>query len=319
MEPTAGILNLLETCQLFSGVPHREITAVLRKSKLVNLHKGDILLKRGEYNSNFYLILSGRMNIQMSETGAPFAMAGQSECVGEISTLGDGFSTTFVVAATECKLFAISKVAIWELFKSSHQAALNILHILSHRYSLNSQALSESVEQNIDNTEPSMVDDLTGLYNQSWMNHKLERYLQRGIAKNQLGCLLILEMDRYREFSEDFGTLAADLALRSVAHTMLACLRPDDQAGHYMGPKFSIFLPNTSSLKDAGIAAERLRMAISNTPVVLPSGDALPPISVSLGVSQAHPTDRLPVLLERASRALKQAKDAGGNCVKTEA
>lgn len=318
MSQSSEILNLLETSPLFLGVSHRDIIAVLRKSQLVSLGKGNILLKRGEYNNNFYLILSGRLNIQMSEAGAPFALAGQSECVGEMSTLGDGFASAFVVAATECKLVAISQAAIWELIDTSHQAALNILRILSHRFSFNSRTLSDASDQQSGYTEPSMVDELTGLYNRNWMNDKLERYLQRGNTNNQPGCLVMLEMDGYDKFSDEFGMLGADLALRSIAHSMLTCLRPDDQAGHYMGPKFSIFLPNTSSLSDAGIAGERLRIAIKNAPVVLPSGDALPAISVSLGIAQARQNDRLATLIERAMNALHQAQVSGGNCVKLE-
>lgn len=319
MSQSSEILNLLETSPLFLGVSHRDIIAVLRKSKLVTLEKGDILLKRGEYNNNFYLILSGRLNIQMTERSNPFALAGQSECVGEMSTLGDGFASAFVVAATECKLVAISQAAIWELIDTSHQAALNILRILSHRFSFNSRALSEPADQLGGYEEPSMVDELTGLYNRKWMNDKLERYLQRGMTNNQPGCLVMLEMDKHQQFTEEFGSLGADLALRSIAHTMLTCLRPDDQAGHYMGPKFSIFLPNTDSLHDAGIAAERLRIAVNSAPIVLPSGDSLPSISVSLGVSQARPNDRLSTLLERTMNALQQAQSAGGNRVKIDA
>lgn len=318
MSQSSEILNLLETAPLFLGVSHRDIIAALRKSKLVSLAKSEILLKRGEYNNNFYLILSGRLNIQMTEDSTPFALAGQGECIGEMSTLGDGFASAFVIAANECKLLAISQTAIWELIDTSHQAALNILRILSHRFSFNSRALSEPAEQQSGYTQPVMVDELTGLYNRNWMNDKLERYLQRGTVKNQQGCLVMLEMDKYQRFSEEFGSLGADLALRSIAHTMLTCLRPDDQAGHFIGPKFSIFLPNTHSLQDAGIAAERLRIAISNSPIVLPSGDALPSISVSLGISQARQNDSLANLLERAMGALHQAQNAGGNCFKLE-
>lgn len=318
MGQSSEILNLLETAPLFLGVSHRDIITVLRKSRLLSLNKGDVLLKRGEYNNNFYLILSGRMNIQMSESSPPFALAGQSECVGEMSTLGDGFASAFVVAATECKLIAINQSAIWGLIDTSHQAALNVLRILSHRFSFNSRNIPDAPEQQSGYAEPSMVDELTGLYNRNWMNDKLERYLQRGNTNNQPGCLVMLEMDGYDKFSDEFGMLGADLALRSIAHSMLTCLRPDDQAGHYMGPKFSIFLPNTGSLSDAGIAAERLRIAIKNAPVVLPSGDALPAISVSLGIAQTRQNDRLATLIERAMGALHQAQSSGGNCVKLE-
>jgi GGDEF domain-containing protein len=46
---------------------------------------------------------------------------------------------------------------------------------------------------------------------------------------------------------------------------------------------------------------------------VLPSGDALPPITVSIGISQAHLVDTLENLFIRADEALKIAKACGGN------
>jgi len=50
--------------------------------------------------------------------------------------------------------------------------------------------------------------------------------------------------------------------------------------------------------------------------VVLPSGDALPSITVSIGVSQARADDTLASLFDRADEALQLARDNGGNCIK---
>ena len=55
---------------------------------------------------------------------------------------------------------------------------------------------------------------------------------------------------------------------------------------------------------------------IGQSLVVLPSGDALPPITVSIGVSEARADDTLAGLFDRASNALQLARDNGGNCVK---
>jgi diguanylate cyclase (GGDEF)-like protein len=95
----------------------------------------------------------------------------------------------------------------------------------------------------------------------------------------------------------------------------LSCLRPDDHAGRYGDDKFAIFLPDTSLL-DASTAAERLMKNIDQSLVVLPSGDALPSVDVSIGVSEASSDDTLAVLFDRAEQALQLARNNGGNCVK---
>jgi len=71
-----------------------------------------------------------------------------------------------------------------------------------------------------------------------------------------------------------------------------------------------------TDLSDGCIAAERLRAAINSSVIVLPTGDALPPISVSLGVSMARSGDTTDSLFARADKALRQAIEHGGNCVK---
>ena len=57
---------------------------------------------------------------------------------------------------------------------------------------------------------------------------------------------------------------------------------------------------------------------VSRSLVVLPSGDALPSITVSIGVSQARADDTLISLFDRAEDALQLARDKGGNCINAE-
>jgi len=126
---------------------------------------------------------------------------------------------------------------------------------------------------------------------------------------------LMLEIDRFQEFCDKYGQLGGDQAMRDIAHTMLSCLRPDDHAGRHFGKRFVAFLQNTS-LEDACIAAERLRTVVNESLVVLPNGDALPPNTISLGLSQVQPNDTLLRLLTRTDKALMLAKESGGNRVK---
>lgn len=319
MSHSQEILTLLETAPLFRGVSHKLLLRALSQSRLIGLKKGDQLLAPGQLNNHIYMVLSGRLSIKLKEDQTePLAMFGEGECVGEMSILGDGYASAYVIAATDCKLLAIDQVALWGLIDNSHEAAHNMLSILSRRIRVGDQRVAENLERQQGYSGSDMVDDLTGLYNRQWMDEKLGRYLQRGITNRKLSCLILLEMDGYQDFSDKFGTLGSDQALRTIAHTMLSCLRPDDQAGHHQGPQFSVFLPNTTSLADACTAAERLRNAAGQATVVLPSGDALPPISISLGVSQAHHDDNLTHLFARTEQALRTAKESGGNCVRFE-
>ena len=311
------ILKVLESAPLFHGIPGYSLAANLSEPRLHPLAAGQVLLVPGQPNNTIYIILSGRLRIQSKESEVePIAILGEGECVGEMSMLGDAPVSAYVIAATDCKLLAIDHAAMWELINSSHAAAHNMLNILTSRIRSTNEIAAENLEREHGFSGDSMVDELTGLYKQHWTQEKFDRHLRRGIVGEKPNCLLMLEMDSFKEFSGRHGQLGGDQALRDIAHTILSCLRPDDQAGRHCGEKFAIFLPG-ASLPDACTAAERLRSAVNLSLVVLPSGDALPSISISLGVCQARSDDTVVSLFARADEALQLAKDSGGNRVQS--
>ena len=311
------VLKVLKSSPLFQEVLGYLLVKHLSESWLQPLSSGQVLLVPGQTNNIIYIILSGRLLIQTKESGVePIAILGEGECVGEMSMLEDAPVSAYVIAATYCKLLAIDHTAMWELINSSHAAAHNMLNILTSRIRNTNQIVTENFEQQQGFSGSSMVDELTGLYNRHWTHEKFDRHLRRAILNRKPCCVLMLEMDQHKEFVGRHGQLGGDQALRNIAHTILSSLRPDDQAGRHNGEKFAIFLPDTA-LADARSTSERLKTAISQSLVVLPSGDALPSITVSIGISEALSDDTVIGLFTRADEALQLARDSGGNCVKT--
>lgn len=309
------LLDFLETTPLFQGISRETLDQTLGTSTVLSLKQGHKLLTPQQTNQHVYIILSGRLSIQFDDSSFnPIAMFGQGECVGEMSMLGDGRATSFAIAASDCHLLAIEHASLWNLIDNSHIAARNMLRILSQRIKVSDQLMTESFETQHGYSGLEIIDSITGLYNRHWMHKELTRYVQRCLASKKLSCLLLIEMDEHQRYAGTHGELGGDQALRTIAFSILSCLRPDDMAGHYLGAKFIVFLPNTTSLESACIAAERLRTAIEKVEIVLPTGDALPPITVSTGVCQMK-DDGLSGLLARTEDALQNAKHNGGNCV----
>lgn len=313
---SAEIIRVLQTAPLFQGIPTRLLAQKLSASRLRTLNAGETLLVPGQANNVIYLIISGRLSIQSKESGIePIAMLGEGECVGEASIIGDMHIPAYVIAATECKLLAIDHAALWELIDSSHQAAHNMLDVLSMRIRPAGQIMAENLEYHHGFSGISMVDEMTGLYNRQWMEEKINRYLRRYVFDELPSCLMMVAIDRFKDLDDKYGQIGSEQILRDTARTMLSCLRPDDQAGHFSGEQFVVYMPHTI-LADGCVAAERLRAAVNESVIVLPSGDALPPISVSLGVSLANLDDTPASLFDRALEALQLAIQSGGNCVK---
>jgi diguanylate cyclase (GGDEF)-like protein len=311
------VLKVLETSPLLHGIPRDLLDQHLNGMQSLQIAKGEVLLAAGQTNNTIYFIYSGRLNIQSRKDDVePFAILGVGECVGEMSMLGDAPASAYVVAATDCRLLAITHADMWGLMSASHTAAYNLLNILTSRIRSSNQVAADNIERQQGYAAESMIDEQTGLYNQHWTHGKFERLLHRAILNNKRSCMLMLEIDSLAEFARKHGQLGADQAMRNIANTLMLCLRPEDQAGRYKGGKFAVFLPDTAA-EDARTVAQRITEAISISRVVLPNGDALPSIGVSIGICEAQANESLDSLIVRADNALQRAQETGKNAIHT--
>jgi diguanylate cyclase (GGDEF)-like protein len=156
--------------------------------------------------------------------------------------------------------------------------------------------------------QQAMLDPLTGLNNRRAFDDALCKELARTERTGAPMALIFVDVDRFKEFNDQFGHIAGDQALQQVASVLLAQARPYDQVARYGGEELTLILPDTG--QSAGMAvAERIRLAIEDF--------AWPrfPITVSVGVAVATDSWTGVGLLDRADRALYQAKRTGRNCV----
>lgn len=278
---------------------------------------GETLLTPEKPNNCIYIILSGRLRIHLSlSESEPIEMFGQGDCVGEMSTLlDDGQVSAYVIADTDCELLVVDRAVVWLLINDSQKIARNLLNILIHRIRTSNRNFVESMEQKQGYTKNSIIDDLTGLYSTRGMSKDFKKQILRCTMDNESSTLVMLEIDHFQQFNKKYGTLGGDQALRSTAQNILDSMRPRDRAARYNGERFAVLLPNTT-LADACVAAERLRLNISQSNVMTPSGDVLPPVTISLGLCESRASDTLEQLLMRAESVLLQAKAAGYNCIK---
>ncbi|MBI5428962.1 MAG: GGDEF domain-containing protein [Nitrosomonadales bacterium] len=308
------IFRLIETATLFRGIQRETLESLFRKAKLVTLKQGEKLLSPGVINEQVYIVLSGRLSVQItpSTSAEPIAMLAPGECVGEMSVLVDGLVSAYVIAATNCELFAIDYTSFWALIDGSNEAARNMLNILVHRIRLGNAVMADSLLHHERFPDDDIIDNTTGLYNYHGMHRKFDRLLHRCVVGNQPLCIAVLEVDD--DARGGMEEMRVDQSLHTIAQAMLTLLRPDDHAARLIGKKFAVLLANIS-LVDAFAAADRLRVTISQTPIPMPNGKALPPVTISAGVCEALPSDTWGTLVARADIALEQAKGEGRNRV----
>jgi len=167
----------------------------------------------------------------------------------------------------------------------------------------------------------SLTDGLTGLANRRAFDDILEREWQRTVRVGSEMSLLLLDIDHFKQFNDQFGHQAGDDCLRVVAAAVKAALRrPGDMAARYGGEEIAIVLPDTKT--EAALAvAESIRVRVEALNVHHGGNShAAHTMTVSIGVATAFgregATTKMPHgLLLAADGALYKAKQNGRNRV----
>ncbi|MBP3981695.1 diguanylate cyclase AdrA [Acidovorax sp. JG5] len=156
------------------------------------------------------------------------------------------------------------------------------------------------------------IDALTGLCGRGHWQEQAEATLRRHHATGEPACLVMLDIDHFKQINDQHGHTVGDEVLRALARIVLSNVRATDCAGRYGGDEFAIVLRGMR-LDDAMVVAQRIREQVQ----ALQLHD-LPTLrfSSSLGVAAAdHRHDGLRAWTNAADAALYQAKAAGRNRV----
>jgi diguanylate cyclase len=162
------------------------------------------------------------------------------------------------------------------------------------------------------------TDMLTGLPNRHGLDEFFRAAQIEAMEKGTpLGALLI-DIDHFKQFNDDFGHGVGDQVLRLVAMALRERIREIDLPARYGGEEMIVVLPG-ASLATCASVAERIRHAISERQIIRRStGEVLRGITVSIGVGQFQFGEAIADLIDRCDRALYLAKKMGRNRVVTE-
>ncbi|HEX4210093.1 MAG TPA: diguanylate cyclase [Candidatus Binataceae bacterium] len=163
--------------------------------------------------------------------------------------------------------------------------------------------------------ERANKDLLTMLPNRSAIHTTLEQEIARCHRDRRSVGVILLDIDHFKKVNDTYGHFTGDAVLRETAARLRTGIRPYDQVGRYGGEEFLVVLPNCD-LEQASMQAERMRMRLQLTPMVVEGSDLR--TSASFGVTVSDGSERIPEFFVRvADEALYQAKAGGRNCVRT--
>ncbi len=294
-------------------VSSEAVMDVLGKCPVVNLNKGEVLLRAGQSNQSLYLILSGRLAIFLEYPGSdPVAILDQGETVGELSVIDDNPASAYVVGVEESRVLEVDETAFWRMISESHSFACNMLLLLSDRMRSSDEALLKNIHLRKRFQRDAMVDSLTGMHNRRWLDIQLPRLIDRHIRSERPLCVIMFDVDHFKKFNDSYGHDAGDDVLALVARTTLMGLRPTDLSARFGGEEFVVMLAGIST-DLAWIVAERLRRHINSEHIITDDGRELPPVTISLGIAECRVGDSADSLLKRADTAMYRAKETGRN------
>lgn len=161
----------------------------------------------------------------------------------------------------------------------------------------------------------TMVDGLTGIFNRRYLDSFLEKLWEINMQEKFPIALIMLDIDRFKQYNDTYGHLAGDECLKQIAQLIDVNLdRKSDFVARYGGEEFAILLSNTTE-DGAMRVAEKIRFAIEQTEI--DNGIEVTSITVSLGVSSMISTRLMSAsqLIKTADYALYEAKEAGRNRV----
>ncbi|MDN3568825.1 diguanylate cyclase [Paeniroseomonas aquatica] len=165
------------------------------------------------------------------------------------------------------------------------------------------------------------LDGLTGVANRRAFDEAIGREWTRCQLAGAPLSIIMVDVDRFKDFNDRYGHQGGDACLRVVAATVGATIRrAGDLVARYGGEEFAVLLPETD-LPGALAVAERLRQEVAALRLPhIAAGPGTAAITVSVGVATMLPAARRgapgsEVLIEAADRALYEAKQKGRNRV----
>jgi len=155
----------------------------------------------------------------------------------------------------------------------------------------------------------SITDQLTGVYNRTFFNEKIEKETKNAAQKDQPITAMILDIDNFKNINDTCGHLYGDAVLAKCAGIISDTLRDRDIAFRLGGDEFFVLMPNTA-IDEASAVAEKIRANIENSGI----GQDIP-VTTSIGVAERVCVESLDNWLTRTDKALYKAKIRSGNQV----
>lgn len=184
---------------------------------------------------------------------------------------------------------------------------------LQQRLEASSQEVATLKESLHHVQKEALTDGLTGIANRKCFDTTLSREMDEATKSSAPLCLILADIDHFKNFNDAHGHQTGDHVLRFVGLMLQRSIKSRDTAARYGGEEFAVILPNTD-LAAAMALAESVRSLVGGKHLrKKQTGTVIGNITLSLGVARYRPGESPAAFLKRADDGLYQAKRTGRN------
>jgi diguanylate cyclase (GGDEF)-like protein len=171
---------------------------------------------------------------------------------------------------------------------------------------------SSELEVLVRQYEHSVVDELTGIHNRRYLMQLLEHEMAFAIRHDLPLCLMLLDIDRFKQINDDLGHAAGDAVIRGLAERIAEALRSEDVFARVGGEEFAI-LTRGVGLGKVRASAERVRQLVQEQPFAWEDRPITCTISIGGSMLEPQAPQNASHFLRRADENLYRAKRDGRN------
>ena len=158
----------------------------------------------------------------------------------------------------------------------------------------------------------AITDALTGVFNHRYFQEQLTVEIMRAERYQHPLSLMILDVDYFKSYNDQFGHLEGDRVLKHIAWVIKENVRQVDIICRYGGDEFVVILPYTD-IKGVAVVADKIRRSVGKMELVSKDVKKEVHLSVSGGLTAYHHGMKKDEMISHADQALYKAKESGKN------
>lgn len=305
---------------IFSDLDVRELRKVQRFLKELRVPAGEVIFREGEVGLLMYIILSGTVSISIKtadDEEVEVSQIPEGSFFGEMSILEKTVRSATCRALDSCHMLSLDWKGFRTLMTRQPRASIKIIqHMLNtatSRFLKTGSFLSDMLKWGESARIRAVTDDLTGLYNRRFFDDALLDVFSKSNRSNEPTSLIIFDLDHFGELNARHGEAVGDQVILGVVEIFNSTFRKSDILARYGGDEFAFVLPKTGGEETLRLCESAVG-AIRAMRIFDERQKTLVEVSTSAGIAQCPLHANSPeALLERADKALYEAKEAGRN------